>query len=104
MGRTACLWVVPSARRPSWWWDRQIRTGDLLLAKPDRALLSPVKMGNGAGRGRLGVVRGCLLGTGWVVDQTWTQATTINLPSRGFHAGMFWHGALPGQARQGSAR
>jgi hypothetical protein len=47
----------------SWWWDRQIRTGDLLLAKPDRALLPPARMGNGAGRGSFGVVPGCPLGT-----------------------------------------
>jgi hypothetical protein len=33
-------------------------------AKPDRALLSPARVGNGAGRGRFGLVRGCPLGTG----------------------------------------
>jgi hypothetical protein len=57
------LWVVPSARRPCWWWG-QIRTGDLPLAKPDRAGSLPAERVNGAGRGRPGAVRGCPLGTG----------------------------------------
>jgi hypothetical protein len=37
---------------------------DPLLPKPDRALLSPVRMGNGAGRGCFVVVRGCPFETG----------------------------------------
>jgi hypothetical protein len=37
--------------------------GDLLLPKPDRAPLSTARMGNGAGRGRFIIVRGCPLGT-----------------------------------------
>jgi hypothetical protein len=32
--------------------------------KPDRAGSSPAKAGKGAGRGRIGIVRGCPLGTG----------------------------------------
>jgi hypothetical protein len=47
----------------SWCGDRQIRTGDLLLAKPVRPPLSPARGGNGAGRGYFVVVRGCPLGT-----------------------------------------
>jgi hypothetical protein len=37
---------------------------DLLLPKPDRALLSPARMAIGAGRDCFVVVRGCPLGTG----------------------------------------
>jgi hypothetical protein len=36
---------------------------DPLLPKPDRALLSPATMGNGAGRSHSGTVRGCPVGT-----------------------------------------
>jgi hypothetical protein len=41
----------------------QASTNRPLLPKPDRAGSSPVTAGNGAGRGRPGVVRGCPLGT-----------------------------------------
>jgi hypothetical protein len=48
MDRTIRLWVVPSARATiADGRDRQIRTGDLLLAKPDRAGSSPATAGNG---------------------------------------------------------
>jgi hypothetical protein len=41
----------------------QARSTDPLLAEPDRALLSSVRMWSGAGRGRFVVIRGCPLRT-----------------------------------------
>jgi hypothetical protein len=43
--------------------DASLDEGDPLLPKPVRALLSPARTGNGAGRGCFVVVRGCPLGT-----------------------------------------
>jgi hypothetical protein len=65
------------------WWDRQIRTGDLLLAKPDRAGSSPATAGNDAGRARRGIVRDNPLGP----VGTAVNGTVVARPARTTNVG-----------------
>jgi|SRR5215218_6988290 hypothetical protein len=64
--------------------DASLDESDHLLPKPDRALLSPGKMGKGTGRVRHCVVRGCPLGTGqdrceWQASGTASEAAQYRL-------------------------
>ena len=95
MGRTIYLWVVHQLGDHSWWWDRQIRTGDLLLAKLNRALLSPVKWETAQVEAASALSVGVRSGP----DGLWTKRGPSHdhqLPSRGVHAGMLWQERMPG--------
>jgi hypothetical protein len=76
---------------------------DYLLAKPDRAGSSPAKIGNGAGPGRWGTVRGCPLGTG--PDRCeWHGSGTAGEDDRGLGLAVMAPVRAMGEARPGRPR